>query len=136
MKKLILIAVMLCTYCVNAQIILKDATGRVLGYVVDGNKFHDLMSTKILDFATEGQVKNLAGDVMATYNRETGEVKDINNDILFTVDGNNMKNSNNNVIGSVDMNGNVNGGDSNLIGMGVGIDKYYLAFYFLVYNRI
>lgn len=138
MKKSILLfsLVLLCQF-VNAQlVILKGPNNNVLGYVEEGEKFKDLTSSQILDFSTDGQVKSLSGDLAATYNRTTGEVLDLNGDLLFKIDGDNIKNSSNVIIASVDSGGNLKDADNYVLGNAVGIDKYFIAFYFLVYNKV
>ncbi|HYG49669.1 MAG TPA: hypothetical protein VD905_02150, partial [Flavobacteriales bacterium] len=124
-----------CAYSLQAQTIIKSAENKVLGYIEDGNKFYDLNSAKILDFSTDGSIKDLGGDVMATYNRETGQVLDKNGDLIYTVDGSNIKSPSNSVIAAVSGN-NLNDGDAHLIGSAASIDKYYISFFFLVYNKL
>jgi hypothetical protein len=127
---------LLCLYNSEAQTILKGENGHVLGYIESGNIFYDLESRKMLDFSSDGEIKNGAGDITGTYNRETGEVKDLNGDLLFSFDGTTLKSANGVSIGSVDGSGNLKDESNYIIGTALSVDKYYLTFFIYVYNRM
>lgn len=104
---------------VNADIDMLNADEPVLLQVQDSLTFTDPL-----------------GEVIATFNPVTKEMRDMNGDLLFRIDENSQAiDSREIVIAWVDANGNLYGNDENKIAEGFGIAPYKLVYLFYYTNR-
>lgn len=120
---------------IQAQTLIKNANNTVVAYY-DNSIVYDLNSTAILDCTNAGEIKSFGGDVAATFSTSTGQLKDATNTLLYTIEGNNVKDESNTVVATIDTDGNLKDINGDVIGYGNGISKYHLVYFFMVYLTI
>lgn len=115
---------------------IKTAYPQIWGYITEDSLLYDQYLYKKLDFSHDGEYRDYDDQVVAVYNRTTGEIYNFNEELLNTVESDgDVKDAQGQLIGNVDVNGVYRDLNNHVIGSIPGADRFLVAYYFRhVYN--
>lgn len=112
----------------------------VSGTITVGPGIFELIDTSYshtyISVSNDTAIANATGSLIGRFNAHTSELLDSDDHIIFTLDNNGeIRNAANALIGTIDEDGKVYEPNGFLIGQGLDVPKYKLAYFFFYSNR-